>query len=78
SLIPAQTPLRYQALAMAQVIAMEIHPLNNLRVLQYLARELSCEQEAKMDRLHYRMSQGFSALEEKHSKHRQTQRDSVY
>ncbi len=33
---PEQTPLRYQALALAQDIAMEIHPLNNLRVLQYL------------------------------------------
>ncbi|CDU04657.1 maleylacetoacetate isomerase [Vibrio coralliirubri] len=77
-LIPEQTPLRYQALAMAQDIAIEIHPLNNLRVLQYLERELSCEQEAKMDWLHYWMSQGFSALEEKLSKHRQTHDDSVY
>ena len=57
-LIPEQSPLRYQALAMAQDIAMEIHPLNNLRVLQYLERELSCEQEAKMDWLHHWMSQG--------------------
>ncbi|MEZ8858711.1 maleylacetoacetate isomerase [Vibrio sp. 10N.247.311.51] len=77
-LIPEQTPLRYQALAMAQDIAIEIHPLNNLRVLQYLDRELSCEQEAKIDWLHYWMSQGFSALEEKLSKHRQTHGDSVY
>ncbi|WP_172378482.1 maleylacetoacetate isomerase [Vibrio sp. Vb339] len=77
-LIPEQTQLRYQALAMAQDIAIEIHPLNNLRVLQYLERELSCEQEAKMDWLHHWMSQGFSALEEKLSKHRQTHGDSVY
>ncbi|MGB1279621.1 MAG: hypothetical protein ACPG5V_06655, partial [Vibrio cyclitrophicus] len=68
----------YQALAMAQDIAIEIHPLNNLRVLQYLERELSCEQEAKIDWLHYWMSQGFCALEEKLSKHRQTHGDSVY
>ncbi|MEZ8237918.1 maleylacetoacetate isomerase [Vibrio splendidus] len=78
SLIPEQVPLRYQALAMAQDIAMEIHPLNNLRVLQYLERELSCEQEAKMAWLHHWMSQGFRALEEKLSKHRQTHGDSVY
>ncbi|MCK8075272.1 maleylacetoacetate isomerase [Vibrio sp. 1CM2L] len=77
-LIPEQIPLRYQALAMAQDIAIEIHPLNNLRVLQYLERELSCEQEAKIGWLHYWMSQGFSALEEKLSKHRQTHGDSVY
>ncbi|PTQ06292.1 maleylacetoacetate isomerase [Vibrio sp. ZF 223] len=78
SLIPEQTSLRYQALAMAQDIAMEIHPLNNLRVLQYLERELSCEQEAKMDWLHYWMSQGFCALEEKLAKHRKAHGDSVY
>ncbi|MCF7485564.1 maleylacetoacetate isomerase [Vibrio sp. A2-1] len=77
-LIPEQTPLRYQALAMAQDIAMEIHPLNNLRVLQYLERELSCEQEVKMDWIHYWMSQGFSALEEKLAKHRKAHGDSVY
>ncbi|MEZ8544671.1 maleylacetoacetate isomerase [Vibrio splendidus] len=78
SLIPVQTPLRYQALAMAQDIAMEIHPLNNLRVLQYLERELSCEQEAKIDWLHYWMSQGFRAVEEKLAKHRKAHGDSVY
>ena len=77
-LIPEQKPLRYQALAMAQDIAMEIHPLNNLRVLQYLERELSCEQEAKMDWLHHWMSQGFRALEEKLAKHRKAHGDSVY
>lgn len=77
-LIPEQTPLRYQALGMAQDIAMEIHPLNNLRVLQYLERELSCEQEAKMDWLHHWMSQGFHALEEKLAKHRKVHGDSVY
>ncbi|CAH7160501.1 putative maleylacetoacetate isomerase [Vibrio chagasii] len=77
-LIPEPSPLRYQALAMAQDIAMEIHPLNNLRVLQYLERELSCEQEAKMEWLHYWMSQGFRALEEKLAKLRKAHGDSVY
>lgn len=77
-LIPEQTPLRYQALAMAQDIAMEIHPLNNLRVLQYLERELSCEQEVKMGWLHHWMSQGFYALEEKLAKHRKAHGESVY
>ncbi|CAH6850130.1 putative maleylacetoacetate isomerase [Vibrio chagasii] len=77
-LIPEPSPLRYQALGMAQDIAMEIHPLNNLRVLQYLERELSCEQEAKMDWLHHWMSQGFHALEEKLAKHRKVHGDSVY
>ncbi|MGF1748631.1 maleylacetoacetate isomerase [Vibrio cionasavignyae] len=77
-LIPDQTPLRYQALAMAQDIAIEIHPLNNLRVQQYLERVLACEQEAKMDWIHYWVHQGFSALEEKLAKYRKTHGDSVY
>ncbi|MGV2988313.1 maleylacetoacetate isomerase [Vibrio sp. E150_011] len=78
SFIPEHTPLRYQALAMAQDIAIEIHPLNNLRVLQYLERGLSCEQEAKMDWIHHWVHQGFSALEEKLAKHRKTHGDSIY
>lgn len=78
SLTPEQTPLRYQALAMAQDIAIEIHPLNNLRVLQYLEKELSCGQEAKMDWIHYWVHQGFRALEEKLLKHRKTYGDSLY
>lgn len=78
SLIPEQTLLRYQALAMAQDIAIDIHPLNNLRVLQYLEGQLSCEQNAKMDWIHYWVQQGFSALEEKLNKHRQANGDSIY
>ncbi|WP_117236385.1 maleylacetoacetate isomerase [Vibrio maerlii] len=77
-LIPELSPLRYQALAMAQDIAMEIHPLNNLRVLQYLERELSHGQEIKIDWLHYWMNQGFSALEEKLAKHRKVNGDRIY
>jgi maleylacetoacetate isomerase len=33
--------------ALAQRIACEIHPLNNLRVLKYLVRELKADEEAK-------------------------------
>ncbi|MGR5453518.1 maleylacetoacetate isomerase [Vibrio alfacsensis] len=78
SVIPLQIPLRYQALAMAQDIAMEIHPLNNLRVLQYLEGRLSCDQEMKIEWIHHWMKQGFLALEEKLYKHRQLYGDSIY
>ncbi|MGR5238450.1 maleylacetoacetate isomerase [Vibrio alfacsensis] len=71
--IPQQTPLRYHALAMAQDIAMEIHPLNNLRVLQYLEGAMSCEPETKIAWIHHWIDKGFSALEEKLNKHRQLQ-----
>jgi maleylacetoacetate isomerase/maleylpyruvate isomerase len=33
--------------SLAQLIACEIHPLNNLRVLKYLVRDMKVEEEAK-------------------------------
>ena len=42
------TPLgRARVRALAQSIACEIHPLNNLRVLKYLVKELKLDEEAK-------------------------------
>ena len=46
-LLPADALGRAQVRALAQSIACEIHPLNNLRVLKYLVRELKVEEEAK-------------------------------
>jgi maleylacetoacetate isomerase len=43
-LLPADPVLRAQARAFAQVIACDIHPLQNLRVLQYLRSELGQDQ----------------------------------
>lgn len=62
TVIPEQTPLRYQALALAQDIAMEIHPLNNLRVLQYLEGELACEPERKVAWIHHWDPQRFYSI----------------
>lgn len=46
-LMPADALGRAKVRALAQSIACEIHPLNNLRVLKYLVRELKVEEEAK-------------------------------
>ena len=46
-MLPADAVGRAQVRALAQSIACEIHPLNNLRVLKYLVRELKVEEEAK-------------------------------
>lgn len=46
-LLPSDALGRAQVRALAQLIACEIHPLNNLRVLKYLVRELKVEEEAK-------------------------------
>lgn len=72
SVIPTQSPLRYQAIAMAQDISMEIHPLNNLRVLQYLEGELACTQERKVAWIHHWINKGFASLEEKLENHRKS------
>lgn len=47
ALLPATAMGRAKVRALAQSIACELHPLNNLRVLKYLVRELKVEQEAK-------------------------------
>ena len=45
--LPADALGRAQVRALAQSIACEIHPLNNLRVLKYLTKELKVEEETK-------------------------------
>ncbi|MDB5859644.1 MAG: nagL [Ramlibacter sp.] len=47
ALLPGDALARAQVRALAQLIACEIHPLNNLRVLKYLVRDLKVEEEAK-------------------------------
>ncbi|MGH6633690.1 MAG: glutathione S-transferase N-terminal domain-containing protein, partial [Sphingopyxis sp.] len=46
-LIPEEAMPRAIALARAQVIASDIHPLNNLRVLKYLTRDLGLNEQTK-------------------------------
>lgn len=54
--------------ALALDVACEIHPLNNLRVQQYLAGELAVSDEQKLAWTHHWMNVGFEAVEEKLSK----------
>lgn len=46
-LLPADALGRAHVRALAQMVACEIHPLNNLRVLKYLVHELKVSDEAK-------------------------------
>ncbi|MEZ5708243.1 MAG: maleylacetoacetate isomerase [Blastomonas sp.] len=62
-LIPADPLERATALAFAQVIAADIHPLNNLRVLKYLKRQMGQEQDAIDDWYRHWVAEGFAALE---------------
>ncbi|WP_185826940.1 maleylacetoacetate isomerase [Shewanella canadensis] len=49
--------------SMAMSIACEVHPLNNLKVLQYLSKELALDDEAKSAWYHHWIDEGFSAFE---------------
>ena len=49
--------------ALAQSIACEIHPLNNLRVLKYLVRDLKVEEEAKNTWYRHWCREGLEAFE---------------
>ena len=62
-LLPADALERAKVRAIAQMIACDIHPLNNLVALQYLKRQLKHEQ-AEIDAwYHYWILEGFAAIE---------------
>ncbi len=62
-LIPDAPMPRAVALAQAQVIASDIHPLNNLRILKYLTRDLGLNEQTKDRWIATWIAQGFDALE---------------
>jgi maleylacetoacetate isomerase len=63
SLLPGTARERAGIRAMAYAIACDIHPINNLRVLQYLRNELGQGEEAIASWNREWMSRGFEALE---------------
>lgn len=54
--------------ALAYDVACEIHPVNNLRVQQYLVKQLGVSEEQKLGWSHHWMSLGFTAIEKKLAK----------
>ena len=62
-LLPSDPLGRQQVRALAQSIACEIHPLNNLRVLKYLVRELQASEEAKNSWYRHWCREGLEAFE---------------
>ncbi len=61
--IPSDPVKRAQIMALAYVIACDIHPINNLRILKYLKGELAQEQQAVDDWYRHWIGEGFAALE---------------
>ncbi|ENM5739562.1 maleylacetoacetate isomerase [Vibrio mimicus] len=64
-LIPARGAERYQVKALALDIAADIHPINNLRILQYLTAELAVSEDQKNTWYRHWIDTGFRGLEEK-------------
>ena len=63
ALLPRDAMGRARVRALSQLIACEIHPLNNLRVLKYLVRELKVEEEAKNTWYRHWVRTGLEAYE---------------
>ncbi len=69
ALLPTEPKSKALVRALALSIACEIHPLNNLKVLQYLAGEIGIADEAKSVWYHHWIHEGFGALEQQLEKH---------
>jgi maleylacetoacetate isomerase/maleylpyruvate isomerase len=62
-LLPRDAAGRARVRALAQSIACEIHPINNLRVLKYLVRELKVDDDAKNAWYRHWVREGLEAFE---------------
>lgn len=82
-LMPKDALDRAKVRALAQSIACEIHPLNNLRVLKYLVKELKVDEDAKNTWYRHWVREGLESFERQlHANAAQRQQaqlpDSVY
>ena len=62
-LLPAGPVDRAQVRAMCQLIACDVHPLNNLRVLQYLKNNMGQDEVSVATWYRHWIDEGFAALE---------------
>ena len=63
-MIPTEPEARARALELALTIACDIHPLNNLRVLQYLEHDLGHPRAEVDDWYRHWVAVGFATLEQ--------------
>ena len=63
ALLPATARERQRVRALAQLVACDIHPLNNLRVLQYFEHEWSVPQAERDSWVRHWIEGGFAAAE---------------
>lgn len=70
ALLPHDPAERALARAMAQDIACDTHPLNNLRVQQYLGGQLEIGEAERTAWMHHWMALGFGSVEGRIERHR--------
>lgn len=63
-LLPAAEPLRSRVRSFCNMVSCDIHPLNNLRVLQYLSRTLAVSNDARSAWYTHWVATGFEAAEQ--------------
>ena len=64
SLLPGDAASRARIRGLAQDVACEIHPLNNLRVLRYLVHEMKLDDDAKNRWYRHWVETGLEAVEQ--------------
>ncbi|NTS78804.1 maleylacetoacetate isomerase [Catenovulum sp. SM1970] len=69
ALLPSEPLKKAQVRAFALDIACDIHPMNNLRVTQFLQDKLSVAEEGKMQWYHHWLHLGFANLEKRLAQH---------
>lgn len=62
-MLPADPVQRAQVLAVVNAVATDIHPVNNLRVLEYLGRQFGADTDQRRDWMRHWMSEGFTQIE---------------
>ena len=72
ALLPATARDRQRVRALAQLVACDIHPLNNLRVLQYLERDWGVPQPERDNWVRHWIVAGFVAFESMLAEHPST------
>jgi maleylacetoacetate isomerase len=71
-LLPPTARDRARVRALAMLVACDIHPLNNTRVVRYLDRELGADEVARHRWMRHWMEEGFASFEELVARHPST------
>ncbi|ASC89349.1 maleylacetoacetate isomerase [Alcaligenes faecalis] len=77
-LLPKASAERAWARSMAQTVACDIHPLNNLRVLQYLKNELHAQEDARNQWYRHWVQVGLEGLEALVQRHGKKDHDFIF